>query len=221
MRSVLGHQNFSSIAPVPSVAMQRAPLTRTERFAKRACDIVLAVTALVLLAPLMLMTALAIKLDSVGPVIFRQRRTGFDGRKFFTYKFRTLSMIEDGTQIVQTRGKDPRVTGMGRMLGQSSIDEVPQLFNVLKGEMSLVGPPPPDIADDEHAAVSSFAHLRHFKPGITGWARVNGLRGEAQTIEDMEKRTELDLWYVNNWSLMLDFKIIWRTFFELKQPRAY
>jgi undecaprenyl-phosphate galactose phosphotransferase/putative colanic acid biosynthesis UDP-glucose lipid carrier transferase len=169
----------------------------------------------------MLITALAIKLNSVGPVIFRQRRTGFDGRMFFIYKFRTLSVSEDGTQTVQKRRDAPHVTGVGRILGQSSIDELPQLFNVMKGEMSLVGPRPHDIAPNNHAAVSRSADRHHFKSGITGWAEVNGLRGETQTIEEIEKRIELDLWYINNWSLVLDFKIIWRTCVERAQHRAY
>jgi lipopolysaccharide/colanic/teichoic acid biosynthesis glycosyltransferase len=207
------------MGPVSSGAMRRAPLTRTERLVKRACDIVLAVTALVLLAPLLLVTALAIKLNSVGPVIIRQRRTGFDGRMFFIYKFRTMSAPKDGTQIVQTRRNDARLTGVGRMLGPSSIDELPQLFNVLKGEMSLVGPRPHHIVHDDQAAISSVAHRRGFKPGITGWAEVNGRRGEA--IEDMEKQIELDLWYVNNWSLILDFKILWRTCFQLTRHGVY
>jgi lipopolysaccharide/colanic/teichoic acid biosynthesis glycosyltransferase len=217
MRCVFGHKKLSSIGPAPLLGMQRAPLTRTEGVVKRACDIALAVTVLVLLSPLMLMTALAIGLDSVGPVMIRQRRTGFDRRLFFIYKFRTLSVMEDGTQIVRTRRNDSRVTKVGRMLRQSSIDELPQLFNVLKGEMSLIGPRPYDIAPDGQAAVSSSAHRRHLKPGIAGWAEVNGLRGEAHTIEDTERRIKLDLWYVNNWSLSLDFKIVWHTCFALKR----
>src|SRR5271169_6778867 len=129
MRCVFGHKNLPSIGPVLSVGMQRAPLTRTESVVKRASDIALAVTVLVLLSPLMLMTALAIGLDGGGPVMIRQRRTGFDRRYFFIYKFRTLSVMEDGTQIVRTRRNDSCVTKVGRMPRQSSIDELPQLFN--------------------------------------------------------------------------------------------
>jgi undecaprenyl-phosphate galactose phosphotransferase/putative colanic acid biosynthesis UDP-glucose lipid carrier transferase len=164
--------------------------------------------ALVVLAPLMLLTALAVKLDSAGPTIFRQRRIGFDGLTFFIYKFRTMSVMEDGPQIVQTRQRDPRVTKVGRLLRQSSIDELPQLLNVLKGDMSLVGPRPHAIAHDDHygAAISSYAYRHHVKPGITGWAQVNGQRGETRQIADMAKRVELDLWYVNNWSLFLDLE---------------
>jgi undecaprenyl-phosphate galactose phosphotransferase/putative colanic acid biosynthesis UDP-glucose lipid carrier transferase len=223
VRSVLGQRNILTVGPIPSVELQRAPLTRPERLVKRACDMLLATIAVIVLAPLMLATALAIKLDGAGPIVFRQRRIGFDGHVFFIYKFRTMSVMEDGPQIVQTRREDPRVTKVGRLLRQSSIDELPQLFNVLKGDMSLVGPRPHAIAHDDQygAAISSYAYRHHVKPGITGWAQVNGQRGETRNIADMEKRIELDLWYVNNWSLILDFRIIWRTCFELMRRRAY
>jgi exopolysaccharide biosynthesis polyprenyl glycosylphosphotransferase len=211
------------LGPLPSVELQRAPLTRPERLAKRACDIALALIALILLAPLMLLTALAIKLDSAGPVIFRQRRVGFDGQAFSIYKFRTMSVLEDGAQIAQTRRNDPRVTRLGRLLRQSSIDELPQLFNVFRGDMALVGPRPHAIAHDDlyRTAIASYASRHHVKPGITGWAQVNGRRGETRRIEDMEKRVELDLWYIDNWSLILDFRILWRTCFEVMRQSAY
>ena len=218
MRCVFGYTNLPPIDPVPSVGMRPALLTRTESVVKRASDIALAVTALVLLSPLMLMAALAIRLDGGGPVMVRRQRTGFDGRAFFIYKFRTRSVTEDGTRIVRTRRNDSDVTEVGRMLRQSSIDELPLLFNVLKGDMSLIGPRPYHIALNGQTAVSSIAQRRRLKPGITGWAEVNGLRGEACTIEDIERRTELDLWYLNNWSLSLDLKIVWRTCFELNRP---
>ena len=199
MRSVFGRKNLPSIGLVPSVGMNRAPLTRIESVVKRASDIALAVTALVLLSPLMLMTALAIRLDGGGPVMVRRRRTGFDGRAFFIYKFRTRSVTEDGTQIDRTRRNDSDVTEMGRTPRRSSIDELPQLFNVLKGDMSLIGPRPDAVALTGQEAVSNFARRRGLKPGVTGWAEVNGLCGEACTVEDIETRTELDLWYLNNW----------------------
>ena len=223
VRSVLGHRNILTVGPIPSVELQRAPLTPPERLAKRACDVALATIALIVLAPLMLLTAFAVKLDSAGPIIFRQRRIGFDGHAFFIYKFRTMSVMEDGPQVVQARRHDSRVTKVGRLLRQSSIDELPQLFNVLKGDMSLVGPRPHAIAHDDQygATISSYAYRHHVKPGITGWAQVNGQRGETRHIADMEKRVELDLWYVNNWSLILDFRIMWRTCFELLRRGAY
>ena len=223
VRSVFGRANYSTNGLVPSVELQRAPLTQAERLAKRACDTALAATAVILLAPLMLLTALAVKLDSAGPIIFRQRRTGFDGRTFFIYKFRTMSVMEDGARIAQTKRNDPRVTRVGRLLRQSSIDELPQLFNVIKGDMSLVGPRPHAVAHDDQygAMISKYAYRHHVKPGITGWAQVNGQRGETQRIEDMEQRIELDLWYINNWSLLLDLRIMWRTCFELVRHQAY
>jgi lipopolysaccharide/colanic/teichoic acid biosynthesis glycosyltransferase len=171
----------------------------------------------------MLLTALIIKLDSAGPIVFRQQRVGFDGQAFFIYKFRTMSVMEDGPQIVQTRRHDPRVTKVGRLLRQSSIDELPQLLNVLKGDMSLVGPRPRAIAHDDKygAVISNYAYRHHVKPGITGWAQVNGQRGETRHIAAMATRIDLDIWYVNNWSFILDFRIILRTCFELVRHRAY
>ena len=171
----------------------------------------------------MLISALAIKLDSAGPIIFRQRRTGFDGYTFFINKFRTMSVMEDGPQITQTKPNDVRVTRVGRLLRQSSIDELPQLLNVIRGDMSLVGPRPHALAHDDHygAMISNYAYRHHVKPGITGWAQVNGWRGETKRMEEMEKRIEFDLWDINNWSVSLDFKIMRRTCFELVQHRAY
>jgi lipopolysaccharide/colanic/teichoic acid biosynthesis glycosyltransferase len=221
MGTAFGQQTTNS--PVPPAAMQSAPPTRTERLAKRACDIVLALTALVLLAPLMLMTALAIKLNSLGPVVVRQRQTGFNGRTFSIYKFRTMSALGDGTQIADTRRDDLRIIKVGRVLRQSNIDELPQLFNVLKGDMSLVGPNLHAAAHDDkyRASISSYASRHQVKPGITGWAQINGLRGETPLVQDMEKRIALDLWYIDNWSLRLDLKIMWRSCFEVMRTSAY
>ncbi len=200
--------------------MQRAPLSRTERLAKRACDVVLTLIALGLLAPLMLMVAFWIKLSAGGPAIIREARTGFDGRKLYVYKFGSPSATQAETQIVQTLGTDLHIAKARGVFGPSSVEELPQLFNVLKGEMSLVGPPPQDGVREELAAASRLAHRLHFKPGVTGWARVNGLRQEARSKKDLEARGNFDLWYVNNWSLALDLKIIWRTLFESAQPPA-
>ena len=171
----------------------------------------------------MLLTALAVRLDGPGPIIFRQRRSGFDGRVFSIYKFRTMTVVEDGDHIVQTSKNDTRVTKLGRILRRSSIDELPQLINVLKGNMSLVGPRPHAVAHDNlyRTAIASYAFRHHVKPGITGWAQVNGQRGETRLFEDMERRIALDLWYVNNWSLTLDFRILWRTCFEILNHDAY
>jgi exopolysaccharide biosynthesis polyprenyl glycosylphosphotransferase len=193
------------------------------RRAKSAFDVSMAICALIFLAPLFLLTALAIKLDSPGPVIFRQYRIGENGRRFLIYKFRTMLVMENGSSVAQARRDDPRVTKIGRLLRQSSIDELPQFFNILKGDMSLVGPRPHAVAHDIYygALIPTYAQRRAVKPGITGWAQVNGLRGETSTIDEMERRVKLDLWYVENWSLLLDLKIAWRTCFELMRSQAY
>jgi exopolysaccharide biosynthesis polyprenyl glycosylphosphotransferase len=212
--------------PYPAVSTPRASSAWGEsigRSAKGAFDFSMAVCALIFLLPLLLLTALAIKLDSPGPVIFRQYRIGENGRRFLIYKFRTMVVMENGSSVAQARRDDPRVTKVGRLLRQSSIDELPQFFNILKGDMSLVGPRPHAVAHDIYygALIPDYAQRRAMKPGITGWAQVNGLRGETATIDEMERRVKLDLWYVENWSLLLDLKIAWRTCFELMRPQAY
>ena len=207
-----------------TVELQRAPLSHTERSFKRAFDIVASLAILILLSPLMLLTALMIKLDSPGPVLFRQKRNGFNNGVFSIYKFRSMRVQEDGPKIRQATRDDPRVTRLGRWLRQTSIDELPQLFNVLSGDMSLVGPRPHALAHNTEyqTVVSNYAFRHHMKPGITGWAQVNGLRGETQTVELMAKRVEFDLWYINHWSLWLDLRIILKTILmTARQPTAY
>jgi len=216
-----GSKYFGGLA---SIELQRAPLGRTEQCIKHAVDVVLAAGALTFLSPLLLLTALAIKFDSSGPVIFRQRRNGFNGQTFQILKFRTMTVLEDGEHITQARKYDPRVTRIGRLLRRSSIDELPQLINVLKGDMSLVGPRPHALAHDTeyNAVIRQYACRHHVKPGITGWAQVNGFRGETPRLEDMTKRVELDLWYIKNWSLWFDVRILVRTCFELpRSPKSY
>jgi exopolysaccharide biosynthesis polyprenyl glycosylphosphotransferase len=191
---------------------------------KRLADIVLSATCLILLMPLLLMTALAIKLDSSGPVIFRQRRCGFNGRHFNIFKFRTMSVLENGEQVVQAKRNDSRVTRVGALLRRTSIDELPQLLNVLKGDMSIIGPRPHALAHDNEfmELVAKYAYRHHVKPGITGWAQVNGQRGETRTVSDIENRVELDLFYIDNWSLVLDAKILCLTLVEvLRGDNAY
>jgi len=165
----------------------------------------------------MLATACMVRLGSPGPAIFRQRRRGFNGREFVIYKFRTMTVMEDSSTIIQAQKSDQRVTALGRVLRRTSIDELPQLFNVLIGNMSLVGPRPHALAHDSDygQVISSYAFRHHVKPGITGWAQVNGFRGETSRLEQMSKRIELDLWYINNWSLTLDLQIMLRTSFEI------
>jgi Undecaprenyl-phosphate glucose phosphotransferase len=192
-----------------TVELQRGPRTLFERGVKRTIDLVVAGLALLLLLPLFVMTAIAIKLDSPGPVIFRQRRSGFNGRQFQIMKFRTMSVLEDGDTVVQAQPNDARITRVGAWLRRTSIDELPQLFNVLQGNMSLIGPRPHALAHDDEftSVVAKYAYRHHVKPGITGWAQINGFRGQTTTVDDIEKRVELDLWYIDNWSLTLDFKI--------------
>ncbi|NJO55016.1 MAG: undecaprenyl-phosphate glucose phosphotransferase [Rhodospirillales bacterium] len=208
-------------ASLTTIEIQRAPLTLVERFVKRVLDIVAASVLLVMLAPLMALVAIAIKLETRGPVIFRQRRHGFNGRQFVIWKFRTMTVMDDGPVIVQATKGDPRVTRVGGILRQTSIDELPQLFNVLTGCMSVVGPRPHPVALDNKygALIANYAYRHHVKPGITGWAQVNGYRGETPRVELMEKRIALDLWYIANWSFWLDIQIMFRTFFELLHPR--
>jgi len=206
------------------IDLQRAPLSRTELAVKRLFDIVIAATMLFLLLPLLIATAVAIKMDSNGPLIFRQRRRGFNGQDFVIHKFRTMRVMEDGDVIRQASKSDTRVTRFGRLLRRSSIDELPQLINVLKGDMSIVGPRPHALAHDKEygALIGNYAFRHHVKPGITGWAQVNGFRGETSHISLMQKRVELDIWYINHWSILLDLEILARTVLEVgRSKKAY
>jgi putative colanic acid biosysnthesis UDP-glucose lipid carrier transferase len=177
-----------------------APLTAFERAVKRTLDVVGSMTAILFMSPLFLLAAIAIKLDSGGPIIFQQLRTGFNAKEFVIFEFRTMTGLEDGPAITQAYRGDLRATRVGKFLRRSSIDELPQLLNVLKGEMSLVGPRPHAVAHDReykvHIADYGFRH--HVKPGITGWAQRNGLRRETRSLEKMTERVKLDLWYINN-----------------------
>jgi undecaprenyl-phosphate galactose phosphotransferase/putative colanic acid biosynthesis UDP-glucose lipid carrier transferase len=203
------------------IDLQRAPMTGYEQAVKRTFDVIIATASLVILSPLMLISALITKLESSGPVVFRQTRNGFNGRPFVIYKFRTMKVMEDGPEVLQARRNDPRVTVFGRLLRRTSIDELPQLFNVLKGDMSIVGPRPHAIAHDNEYGrlIADYAFRMHVKPGMTGWAQVHGYRGGTKRVEQMSKRVELDLWYINNWSLGLDLQILLRTVFELARSR--
>jgi undecaprenyl-phosphate glucose phosphotransferase len=209
---------------VLTIEIQRAPLSVAQRFTKRMIDILAASLALLFFLPIMALTAIAIKLDSSGPVIFKQTRKGFNGRKFVIFKFRTMTVLENGPSLEQATRNDPRVTTVGRLLRSSSIDELPQLLNVLMGDMSLIGPRPHALAHDDYfqETLGDYANRHHVKPGITGWAQCNGARGETPTIEHISERVRLDLWYINNWSLWLDLQILIKTFFEvLRKRNAY
>jgi putative colanic acid biosynthesis UDP-glucose lipid carrier transferase len=193
--------------------------------AKRVFDIVAASLLMVLLALPLLLVAMAIRLESPGPVLFRQPRYGLDGREFRIFKFRSMRVLEDGKQqFSQARKGDSRVTRVGAFIRRTSIDELPQLLNVIEGSMSLVGPRPHPVALNEtHRRMIDGYMLRHkVKPGITGWAQVHGFRGETDTPEKMEGRIRYDLEYIETWTLGLDLRILWRTLFRvLDDPNAY
>jgi len=204
-----------------AVEVRPAPLNAVQRALKRALDVFLAGMLLVVLSPFLGFIALSIKCDSRGPVFFRQFRTGYRGQLFRILKFRTMTVLEDGPVVVQARRNDSRVTRIGGVLRRTSLDELPQLLNVLAGHMSLVGPRPHAVAHDKSYALQIPDYLlrQHVLPGITGWAQVNGLRGETTTIDAMHKRVEHDIWYARNCSLFLDVEIMARTFFEVTRAR--
>jgi putative colanic acid biosynthesis UDP-glucose lipid carrier transferase len=198
---------------VPVVGICETPFTGTNELVKRVSDIVLAAIILVLISPILLVIAIGVKLSSPGPVIFRQRRNGLQGEEIIVYKFRTMRTLEDGKVVKQATKGDPRITRFGAFLRRTSLDELPQFINVLQGRMSIVGPRPHAVAHNEQYRELIKAYMvRHkVKPGITGWAQVNGHRGETDTIEKMRARVEYDLEYLRNWSLGLDLQIIVRT----------
>jgi Undecaprenyl-phosphate glucose phosphotransferase len=196
----------------------QCPLTPFNRAIKRAFDIAAAIAGLIMVSPLFVIVAIAIKLDSPGPVFFRQTRHGYNNEPIRVLKFRSMSVMEEGDNFRPVTRHDPRVTRLGRFLRHTNIDELPQLFNVLVGDMSIVGPRPHATAQNEVFAelISSFSRRHNVKPGITGWAQVNGYRGDTDTLEKMQRRLEHDLHYIDNWSLILDLKIIVITLFSRK-----
>jgi putative colanic acid biosynthesis UDP-glucose lipid carrier transferase len=189
------------------------PLSDRAKLVKAIMDFGIASVGLLLCLPLMAVVTLAVKFADGGPVFFRQRRLGENQRQFVIYKFRTMKVMEDGAFIRQAKENDARVTRIGRFLRRTSLDELPQLINVLRGEMSLVGPRPHAVAHDEtfERQLPHYARRHRVKPGITGWAQVNGLRGETKSPDDMRRRMEHDLHYINNWSIGLDLKILLST----------
>jgi putative colanic acid biosysnthesis UDP-glucose lipid carrier transferase len=191
---------------------------------KRMIDVFGAGVGLVLLSPLLLVVALVIMLESPGLPVFCQRRTGYGSRPFVIYKFRSMRVCEDGPQIVQAVRDDDRITNVGRLIRRTSIDELPQLLNVLKGEMSLVGPRPHALAHDSYYGdlIPRYDHRFLAKPGLTGLAQVSGLRGRTEDVADMAARVDKDLEYIETWSLLLDIKILLRTILIFAfHPAAY
>ena len=198
---------------VPVVGLCETPFTGTNQLVKRISDLVLASLILILVSPLLLAIAVGVKLSSPGPAVFRQRRNGLDGSEIVIYKFRSMRTQDNGSVVHQATKGDARITPFGAFLRRSSLDELPQFVNVLQGRMSIVGPRPHAVAHNEQYRQLIKAYMvRHkVKPGITGWAQINGHRGETDTIEKMQARVEYDLEYLRNWTLVLDLQIIVRT----------
>ena len=208
---------MDTIGGIPVVAACETPFYGINGLIKRASDIVLASTIVALVLPLMLAIAIGVKLSSPGPILFKQRRYGLDGKEIIVYKYRTMTVLEDGNVIMQATRNDRRVTRFGALLRQTSLDELPQFFNVLQGRMSVVGPRPHAVAHNEmyRRLIKGYMIRHKVKPGITGWAQVNGLRGETDTLDKMQLRIEHDLDYLRNWSLQLDLQIVVKTVFVL------
>lgn len=214
-----GQFTVTRVGAIASLELTR-PMPPAAVALKRAVDLVGAAAGLLLLAPLFAVVALLIKLDGPGPVFFLQTRYGFNQRRFRIVKFRTMSTYADGEDVPQAARNDARVTRVGRWLRRTNIDELPQLLNVIAGQMSLVGPRPHAVPHNRayERRIALYARRHNVRPGITGWAQVNGLRGETETAGKMEKRVEYDLFYIDNWSMLLDARILLRTVFS---PRAY
>lgn len=219
VNEIWGSAAIADFGGVPTIQVLRPPLSAVDLAIKRIFDIGVAGLGLILSSPFLLLVALAIKLDSAGPALFRQNRHGYNNDVIPVIKFRTMSVIEDGqttTTFTQVKTNDTRVTRLGRLLRRTNIDELPQLINVLRGEMSIVGPRPHPIALNAmfQERITPFSRRHNVKPGITGWAQVHGFRGETDTLEKMQQRIEYDLHYIDNWSFLLDLKIIVMTLFS-------
>jgi len=203
-----------------TLRLSRAPLTVKDRILKRAFDVATASVLLMLAAPVLAVIAAAIKLDTPGPVLFRQRRNGFNQKEFRIFKFRTMTTLDDGGVVRQATRGDQRITRVGRVLRRTNLDELPQLLNVILGHMSLVGPRPHAVAHNcqYEEQIRLYARRHNVKPGITGWAQVNGYRGETSAIDKMLKRVEHDFYYIDHWSLLLDIRILLTT---VLSPTSY
>lgn len=209
----LMNSRWQSIGPIQALSVYDTPFQGASEALKRIEDIIVSTLILLLIAIPMVLIACAVKLSSPGPVIFKQKRYGLDGKKILIYKFRSMTTQDNGPVVKQATKDDPRITKLGAFLRKTSLDELPQFINVLQGRMSIVGPRPHAVAhNEEYRKIIKGYMLRHkVRPGITGWAQVNGFRGETDTVEKMQKRVEYDLEYIHNWSVMLDVKIIMKT----------
>ncbi|WP_227815728.1 undecaprenyl-phosphate glucose phosphotransferase [Nitrogeniibacter aestuarii] len=212
------------VGGMPVVAVCETPFTGASGVIKRISDIILSILIMILISPIMLFAAIGVKLSSSGPVIFKQRRYGLDGKEIVVYKFRSMTTCDDGKDVKQATRGDSRITRFGAFIRKTSIDELPQFINVLQGRMSIVGPRPHAVSHNEtyRKLIKGYMVRHKVKPGITGWAQVNGYRGETETVEKMEKRIEYDLEYLRNWSLSMDLWIIIKTAVTtLKDSSAY
>jgi putative colanic acid biosynthesis UDP-glucose lipid carrier transferase len=221
---VMLNHSVTEIEGLPAIHLNESPLTRypTSALLKATLDRVAAALGIIAISPLLIGTAIAVKLSSPGPVLFRQPRHGMNGEIFQVLKFRSMK-VHDDKEVKQAQRNDDRITAVGRFIRRTSIDELPQLFNVLKGDMSLVGPRPHAVAHNDYYSDKITAYMaRHrIKPGITGLAQISGYRGETETLDKMQKRVELDLQYINNWSVWLDIKILLKTPFTLISKDIY
>ncbi|EKD53791.1 MAG: hypothetical protein ACD_60C00153G0011 [uncultured bacterium] len=213
---LLNH-SLTDVAGFPVLNIRSTPMRGINRIVKALEDRLLAASILILISPLLLTIAIGIKLSSKGPIFFKQLRHGWDGRLITVYKFRTMIEHEEqGGIVTQATSDDKRITSFGKFLRQTSLDELPQFINVLQGRMSIVGPRPHAVPHNEFYkdAIHTYMQRHCVKPGITGWAQINGWRGETNTLDKMQKRVEYDLYYINNWSLLFDIKIILLTFMK-------
>ncbi|WP_298612609.1 undecaprenyl-phosphate glucose phosphotransferase [uncultured Thiothrix sp.] len=218
------HNKYLEIADTPVLCIYDAPLSVQHALVKRAEDLIIGSLILFLILPIMAVIALAIKISSPGPVLFKQARHGLRGEEFQVWKFRTMTVCENGDVIKQATRNDVRVTKVGAFLRKTSLDELPQFFNVIQGHMSIVGPRPHAVAHNEayKVLIPGYMQRHMMKPGITGWAQVNGWRGETDTLYKMQKRVECDMEYIRSWSLWLDLRIIVATAFKtLSDKNAY
>ncbi len=213
-----------SVCGTPVISICETPFTGFDGIVKRASDVVLSCLILLLIFPLLIGIAIAVKLSSPGPIIFKQRRYGLDGKEILVYKFRSMTCTEDSAHIEQARQNDKRITPLGAFLRKTSMDELPQFINVLQGRMSIVGPRPHAVAHNElyRKLIKGYMMRHKVRPGITGWAQINGLRGETSTLDQMQGRIDFDLDYLRNWSVRLDLYIIFKTIrLVIKDQKAY
>jgi putative colanic acid biosynthesis UDP-glucose lipid carrier transferase len=217
---------IDEIGDIPVVAVRETPFTGTNGLLKRSTDIIFTLLILLLISPILLIVAIGVKLSSTGPLIFKQKRYGLNGEEIIVYKFRSMTTIDNGDNVVQATKNDQRVTSFGKFIRRTSLDELPQFFNVLQGGMSIVGPRPHAVAHNEmyRKLIKGYMIRHKVKPGITGWAQVNGLRGETEVLEKMQARVDYDIAYLRNWTPGLDIyiilKTVWVVFFK-GQNSAY